>query len=141
MRHLDRSLSWRSPVLRLLTLGALGCGEPECCEDRWPRARVVGQVRTSDGVPVAGAQVVVRPHETGCSTLLTGATPATTNGSGRYRTSFLSLVSPYTGCLEVTVTPPPASALPALTQRVEVEALGPLPQDSLVVDVVLQPAP
>ena len=89
--------------LALLMVAVISaCANTTAYEGR-PRVVLYGGVRSSAGVPVAGATVAIRHYASPCGSGIGEIAATTTNNAGRYREE-LTVFTSADGCVRINVT-------------------------------------
>ena len=79
------------------------CANTTGNEGTFPQVVLYGSVRSSTGVPVAGATVVIGHHPSRCGAGAAEIPRTTTNSAGRYREP-LTVFTSADGCVRIIVT-------------------------------------
>ncbi len=136
MNFFVRSAPWT--VLLFLT----SCGSTTELDGPFAAVRVFGQVTTEVGTPVAGAPVALawRPLNT-CDQEVFTIAYDTTDAQGQYAATVGEFGRRFVACIRVIAEPPPdASLLPDTVFNPGVVMEAGAREDSVAVNLVLQPS-
>jgi hypothetical protein len=136
-------------LLACILSATIACGRTNdpLCDICTTSATVSGTVRTTDGVPVAGATIQIDAYRDTCAGPLYGGSnqQVKSSSAGEYRDTPFSLAGPFSACIVVRVTPPAGSSLLAAADSGAVVRFqadyGAAVHDSTRVDVQLHSAP
>lgn len=117
-----------------LSVAAAACGPTSPDGDPDAGVIVVGRVSAAAGEPAPGATVQVSGYASAeCAERVTALVSTTADAAGRYRAEISALRTAFTGCVEVSAGPGPAT----IERRTSVLFREASPRDSVRVDVVL----